>query len=230
MLRDVDDDFETETPRRDVELTLGPAVLLAIACGLLLLCGLCFGVGYTSGRRNGVRAAAAKEAASGETLAAQAATASGHKPAATGAPPVVQAASAQPAPGVSAASPSTADNGESPAATQATPAGAPGVHPAMGSQPQTGAAANAATNGLSQVQPALPAGSGVMVQVAAVSHVDDANVLMGALRKRGYPVTARREPDDNLIHVQVGPFASRADANAMSQRLLGDGYNAVVLP
>ena len=27
-----------------------------------------------------------------------------------------------------------------------------------------------------------------------------------------------------------GPFASRAEANAMSQKLLGDGYNAVVLP
>ena len=92
------------------------------------------------------------------------------------------------------------------------------------------AAAAQGISGSMQVQPALPPGSGVMVQVAAVSHVDDANVLVGALRKRGYAVTARREPDDSLIHVQVGPFASRADANAMSQRLLNDGYNAVVMP
>lgn len=221
MLREVRDDFESET-KRDVELTLGPAVLLAIACGLLLLCGLCFGVGYTAGRRNGARLAASKEAASGQTLEAQAA-ASGHKPAATGAPPVVQAASAQPAPVEPSASP-TPGSGESAAATQATPANA--VRPAMGSE----TAQPASATGPTQVQPALPPGSGVMVQVAAVSHVDDANVLMGALRKRGYAVIARREPDDNLIHVQVGPFASRADANAMSQRLLGDGYNAVVLP
>jgi len=69
-----------------------------------------------------------------------------------------------------------------------------------------------------------------MVQIAAVSHIEDANVLMAALRKRGYAVTARREIGDNLIHVQVGPFADRADANSMSQRLLNDGYNAVVLP
>jgi cell division septation protein DedD len=60
--------------------------------------------------------------------------------------------------------------------------------------------------------------------------MDDANVLMGALRKHGYAVVSRRGPDDNLIHVQVGPFAGRAEANAMSQRLLNDGYNAVVLP
>ncbi|HTA80485.1 MAG TPA: SPOR domain-containing protein [Terracidiphilus sp.] len=222
MLREVQDDFESETKQRDVELTLGPAVLLAIACGLLLLCGLCFGVGYTAGRRNGARLAASKEAASGQTIEAQAA-ASGHKPAATGAPPVVQAASAQPLPAEPPAS-STPGNGESPAATQATPANA--VRPAMGAE----TASAQSSNGPTQVQPALPPGSGVMVQVAAVSHVDDANVLMGALRKRGYAVTVRREPDDNLIHVQVGPFASRADANAMSQRLLGDGYNAVVLP
>ena len=224
MLRQIqDDDYEVEAPQqRDVELTLGPALLLAIACGLLLLCGLCFGVGYTAGRRNGARLAASKEAATGQTLDAQA-VASGHKPTATGAPPVVQAASAQPASADPSAS-SAPGNGESPAATQATPAN--GVRPAMGSE----TAAAQSSTGPTQVQPALPPGSGVMVQVAAVSHVDDANVLMGALRKRGYAVTVRREPDDSLIHVQVGPFASRADANAMSQRLLGDGYNAVVLP
>ena len=69
-----------------------------------------------------------------------------------------------------------------------------------------------------------------MVQVAAVSHLEDANVLMGALRKRGYAVVARRAFADNLIHVQIGPFATRNDATAMSRRLLNDGYNAEVLP
>lgn len=69
-----------------------------------------------------------------------------------------------------------------------------------------------------------------MVQIAAVSHAEDANVLMGALRKRGYAVVARRDFGDNLIHVQVGPFANRSDAIAMSQKLLSDGYNAQVLP
>jgi DedD protein len=237
MLRDVrDEDFDEETPQRDVELTLGPAMLLAIACGLLLLCGLCFGVGYTAGRRNGSHAVAGKEAATGETIAAQAAAAaaatSAHKPAPTGAPPVVQAATAPAAPVESATPP--AQGPESPAATQATPANESAVRPAMGAQPSATQPTGANPGAPNQVQPALSpgsaAGSGIMVQVAAVSHVDDANVLMGALRKRGYAVSARREPDDNLIHVQVGPFASRADANTMSQRLLGDGYNAVVLP
>ena len=67
-----------------------------------------------------------------------------------------------------------------------------------------------------------------MVQIAAVSHQEDADVLMSALRRRGYAVVERHVPGDNLFHVQVGPFATRAEAVAMAQRLLGDGYNAAV--
>jgi DedD protein len=223
MLRDdLDEELEAEKPRQDVELTLGPAVLFAFACGLILLCGLCFGVGYTSGRRSGARAASAKEAASGQTLAAQAAA--GRKPAAKGTPPAVQAASSSNETSPASGLPSGAASQE---ATRSSPANP--VRPAITSQagqPQSPLTQNPTP----RVQPALPPGSGVMVQIAAVSHVEDANVLMGALRRRGYEVAARREADDNLIHVQIGPFATRAEANAMSQRLLGDGYNAIVLP
>jgi cell division septation protein DedD len=48
------------------------------------------------------------------------------------------------------------------------------------------------------------------------------------LKKRGYTVTIRQEPQDKLLHVQVGPFANKKDAEAMRQRLLADGYNAIV--
>jgi cell division septation protein DedD len=224
MVRDVrDEELETEAPRRDVEFTLGPAMVLAVVCGLLLLCGLCFGIGYTSGRRSALRlgGATAKVAASGQTLAAQA-DSTFRKPAPTGAPPTVQAASTVPVPDQNAAGSATPAAGSTPASQ-----GESDVRPAM--TPQAAGAAPATSAPL-QVQPALAAGAGLMVQVAAVSHPEDANVLMAALRKRGYPVTARRESDDSLIHVQVGPFANRTDANAMSQRLLNDGYNAVVLP
>ena len=47
---------------------------------------------------------------------------------------------------------------------------------------------------------------GWMVQIAAVSHPEDAEVLVNALRKRGYTVTARRDVGDSLIHVQTGPL------------------------
>jgi cell division septation protein DedD len=92
-----------------------------------------------------------------------------------------------------------------PAAASTPQVAAPGVHPAL---------------------PAVP----LMVQIAAVANFDDANVLVSALRKRGYTVTARREPADGLIHVRIGPFTSREDANRMCNKLLGDGYNAIIQP
>jgi DedD protein len=76
--------------------------------------------------------------------------------------------------------------------------------------------------------PASAATGSTMVQIAAVSHQEDATILVSALRKRGYAVVVRNEPKDSLFHVQVGPFASRDEAKAMRARLLGDGYNAIL--
>ena len=80
------------------------------------------------------------------------------------------------------------------------------------------------------VRPALPPNMQLMVQIAAVANPEDANVLVAALRKRGYPVIATREPADGLIHVRIGPFSSHDEANRWRDKLLGDGYNAVVQP
>jgi cell division septation protein DedD len=79
-----------------------------------------------------------------------------------------------------------------------------------------------------RVQPATAKVQGWMVQIAAVSRAEDADVLVNALRKHGYTVSARHEIGDNLIHVQTGPFVNRNDANAMRQKLLNDGYNAII--
>ncbi|MFT4114152.1 SPOR domain-containing protein [Silvibacterium sp.] len=74
-----------------------------------------------------------------------------------------------------------------------------------------------------------PAGAGtIMVQIAAVSRNEDASILVGALKKHGYNATMRTDPRDNLVHVQVGPFASKDEARAMRSRLLADGYNAIL--
>lgn len=69
-----------------------------------------------------------------------------------------------------------------------------------------------------------------MVQIAAVTRPEDANALAAALRQRGYSVVVRNESQDKLLHVQVGPFASRDDAAAMRSKLLADGYNAILKP
>jgi cell division septation protein DedD len=75
-----------------------------------------------------------------------------------------------------------------------------------------------------------PAPGSLMVQIAAVSQAEDADVLMSALQRRGYAVAARREPLDGLIHVRIGPFKTPADAESWRQKLLNDGYNAVIQP
>ncbi len=128
MLRSIrDEEFETEEAPRDVEVTLGPAVLFAIVCGLLLLCGLCFGVGYTSGRRSVAHlAVSTKEAASGQTLAQAASSA--QKPAAKGVTP----ATSQPAP---TAGPQTeAAPASSAGSSQAAPTTDSAVRPALASE------------------------------------------------------------------------------------------------
>ena len=76
--------------------------------------------------------------------------------------------------------------------------------------------------------PANETGLTFTVQVAAVSHQEDADLLVAALKRKNYSVVARTEAQDKLYHIQIGPFATKKDAEAMRQRLLGDGYNAIV--
>lgn len=212
-----------EQQQKDTELTLGPAMLIGLLCGLLLVCAACFGLGYSLGRHNSMRVETAA-AAQPQTPVAQDAG-SLAKPQAKGMIPTVPAADtpASQTPPPAPVQPSNPLTSYAPAAnvpaTVPAPAQASLVHPAL-LQPVA-----MTPSGTRPV-----AGSGPMVQIAAVSHQEDADVLMGALRKHGYAVMARHMPGDSLIHVQIGPFATQAEANAMSQKLLGDGYNAVVLP
>ena len=67
-----------------------------------------------------------------------------------------------------------------------------------------------------------------MVQIAAVSHREDADLMVGSLTRKGYAVVVHTEPQDKFFHVQVGPFANKKDAEAIRQRLSGDGYNAIL--
>ena len=73
------------------------------------------------------------------------------------------------------------------------------------------------------------AGGIYVVQVAAVSRQEDAEALVGALRKKNYPVfVINNVPGDKLFHVQIGPYAEAKDAEAMKARLAGDGYNPIL--
>jgi len=222
--------LEPAQPKHDTELTLGPIMLLGIFFVLVLLCGLCFGLGYAAGHRSPQAALAATQPATGAQDTTLPAQGSQPKPSPTGQSTRQTGAAAQGgAPG-----PSTLD-------TSDTNAGSPGAEPDNSSLSQSQVrpaltlapnppepAAGLGSNPKMQTSPALAIAP--MVQIASVSDPEDAEVLVNALRRRGYAVTARRESADGLIHVRIGPFSSQDEANRWRQKLLNDGYNAIVQP
>ena len=213
--------------QRDRELTLGPLMLTLIGCALFALCGMCFVFGYSVGRRNPESSAAISVPPAAATALAQPANPQS-KPSAGqgGSQPQPPAEPSDAATDADSAAAGTQASTSQPAASSSGNPTEPAAHTVLASQP--GAAQPAQGGGA--VQPALAQSSGIVVQIAAVSHPEDADVLVGALRKRGYAVAAHRDPTDGLLHVQVGPFANRNDAYAMRQKLLNDGYNAIVQP
>jgi DedD protein len=232
-------------PQHDPELTLSSGTLVAIGCGLVLLCGLCFGLGYTVGHHRPQESMAAAQPVDStqppSEISASAPKPSANKQPAASAPP--DAGGGQPGDPVTAA---TADaqeamnsRGSQPvvgagassepsgtASTQVQPTQARNVAPAVSTNPQPGPGFTPDA----RVQPALSPQAAFLVQIASVSHPEDASVLVNALRQRGYTVTAQRKPEDGLIHVWIGPFSSRDEANRWKLKLLDDGYNAIVQP
>jgi pilus assembly protein CpaC len=67
-----------------------------------------------------------------------------------------------------------------------------------------------------------------MVEIMASSHESDADAMVAALKRHGYDVAVNRNPADPLLHLDVGPFVNRGEAELMRQRLLRDGYNATI--
>lgn len=232
-----EDESEVDRPRRDTEVTLGAGTVVGACLVLVLVCILCFGWGYAVGHRSPAlppaKAASTTAAPDQEPLQGNDTI------------PKPSAVETSPAPQTDAASTSTASG--APGTGDGTNASAPG-QPASGPNGQTPGAAGGTAS--PQVQPALPGAAStnqpmqpgatpsiraavpnqvqLMVQIAAVAHAEDAQVLEGALRKRGYPVVASRDPSDGLIHVRIGPFSSQDEAIRWRDKLLGDGYNAQV--
>jgi cell division septation protein DedD len=107
-----------------------------------------------------------------------------------------------------------------PLTPSAAPTTAAPTPPAAADRPATSAPQPATSN----PQPE----TSYVVQVAAVSSQDVADILTSSLQKKGYTVVVRHEPQDKLLHVQIGPFADKKEAVAMQQRVLADGFNAIV--
>jgi DedD protein len=188
-------------PETDTEITLGTGKMLGLFFGLVILCALFFGMGFTMGK-NSVKSAP-------ELLA----TPSGARPAAGNrevapATPVQtpQAQSANP----SAPTPAPSDSNNAATAS-------PQAAPAQNSQPtQPGAEI-----------PTQP-GPGYFVQVAAVSKQEDAEALVDALKSHQYAAMVSNNSADKLFHVQIGPFTDIKDAEAIRTKLVSDGYNPIL--
>jgi len=241
-----DDEKAKAERRRDTELTLGAGALFGLFFGLVLLCGLCFGAGYAVGHHgstSGMAATVPTAAPDQEPLEGNNAvpkpSASEQSPA-----PAPQTDSSSSTPGDGAGTnPNSSESGAAASGQGNGPTGgqngagqgaggpgatAPGaVRPAL---PAGGNTAPPAQGGTPNVRPALPGQTQFMVQIAAVLNPEDANVLVAALRRHGYTVTETREPADGLIHVRIGPFTTRDEATRWANKLLGDGYNAIVQP
>jgi septal ring-binding cell division protein DamX len=219
----------------DREISLGAPAILGIFFALALLCACFFGFGYSMGRKSAQSAlSAASDSSSvnadssGSGSAKPAAGSLASQPAASDSPAAQQATDDSAAPDASpavapevapAAAPST------PSKNAATPADGMIVGDRPSARPPQPAASNPSAAASSQSP--IPAGS-FMVQIAAVSSQDVADIELTALKKKGYNVSIRHEPQDKLLHVQIGPFATRKDAQAMCLRVLADGFNAIV--
>jgi len=205
-----DEEVDTAAPSEH-ELTLSTASILGIFLGLVLLCGAFFGFGYKMGSH---KQSPPADAAVIESVPATGTNFNSFKPAAGspvgGSAPVAAAPAAAPP----AKATSAPDEAETP---DAPPEADPIVHPAT----------NTPTHTVTPAATAPVATGSFLVQVAAVSHKEDADLLVGALKAKGYPVAAYSEPD-KLFHIQVGPYNNRKDAETTRQRLLADGYQPIL--
>ena len=208
-----------ELTQSDTEITLGMKSILGIFFGLALICGVFFGFGYSLGRGNPTRTSA-----SATTAAPSVASSSDDV---SSAPVKTVVDESEPDDN---AVPAPTPSGAIPEAAPATVASVAPVtpQPTLVSESKTPAApsSNIAAAAVPAATPDQPAA--IIVQIAAVSRREDADVLVTALGKLGYHAFARPASGDNLLHVQVGPFATRAEAKTMQTRLLNDGYNAIL--
>ena len=241
----------------DGDITIGPLKLLGLFFMLVAICGVFFAIGYSLGKTSArEQAMNDKNPLSASLAAPVVGDSSAPKPSAAvptksepetstkqeqttepSAPDLTffnavkqsdrgkQAATPEGAP---TASPKAAKDkaGEQPVAKSAAPADA-----SSGTMVADASGASKAPAKPEAKLTVSPVSSGsFVVQVAAVTREEDAAALAGALRKKSYSVFVVNNPavHDKFYHVQVGPFTTLQDAEAMKLKLTGEGYNPIV--
>jgi Uncharacterized protein conserved in bacteria len=182
----------------DTEITLGTGKMLALFFGLVILCAIFFGMGFSMGK-NSVRSPV-------ELLPSP----TGTRPSASNRPVIPPSPAAETKP----------DN----QAAQSGSSGDSANNAAQSANPNQGTSQSAASAQPGTAQ----SSSGYFVQVAAVSKQEDAEALVESLKGRQYAAFITNTPPDKLFHVQVGPFADIKDAEGMRSKLVSDGYNPIL--
>jgi DedD protein len=213
-----------ESGEQDREISLSTTTILGIFFALALLCAAFFGFGYSMGRKS-----AQPVASPGEVTTRSENSVS--KPA-----PGSPASSATSSTGRQAAGetrsaimPLDSPNAEEDSPQVPSPVKA--AFPSPRSDVPAAVTPRHASKPLAivPVAAALPSPGSSVVQVAAMSHQEDADVVAVDLKRRGYTVAIRHESQDKLFHVQIGPFGNKKEADAMRQRLQTDGYNNAIV-
>jgi cell division septation protein DedD len=192
----------------DREISLGTPTILGIFFALALVCAAFFGFGYTMGRKSSQSTFSPAEPNLTTTTGGVKPTAG--SPAAIKAPPQIPDSAVVVPTSTTPAAPAPSSKSTSPADGMI-----------VGDRPPAPAAVQPATS-------APPPAGSFVVQVAAVSSQDVADIELAALQKKGYNVAIRHEPQDKLLHIQIGPFPDKKEAEAMRQRVIADGFNAIV--
>jgi cell division septation protein DedD len=187
---------------QDTEITLGTGKMLVLFFGLVALCAVFFGMGFSLGRTSVKPVAAAEPVVPVESNGVRP---SAVKPTSAPADLTFYKAVEQ-------------KEADTSAATQSA---APAPEPAASASPQPEPKPAEAA--------AAPSANGFYVQVAAVSKAEDAQSLVDALKKKQYAAfTSNNAASDKLFHVQVGPFPDIKDAEALRAKLVSDGYNPIL--
>jgi DedD protein len=226
LLDDSDDEDDLRPARsrhQDREITLGTTMILLIFFALAVYGAALFGFGYSLGSKH--TAGTAAVIAGGSNV-----TSGGFKPS-PGSP--VGSAGTDKIPPVDPKTlpsyttpPPTAQTKTVPIPPSSTAdSSVDDSEPKPRTSPPATAVPTVASIPASGATP--PSGPPIVVQVAALSHQEDAELIATTLQKRGYAVKVRTDAD-KLFHVQVGPFYARKDADAMKAKLLADGFNAYI--
>jgi len=207
---------------QDTEFILTTGKLITLFLGLVIVCALFFGFGYMLGR-----GASAKQ---GGSIVAdmQAQAAANTKPqTAQDTPKSTDCPAGQICPPATPQDLTFYKSVESKDTNaQLTPA-SPAQNPPVTAPPTAKEPQNQPPS-TEQAAAGSRVGMGYMVQVAAVSKREDAELLKTALEAKSYPVVITSAASDKLFHVQVGPSSDIKEAETWRAKLIADGYNPLL--